>query len=71
MLQEMGMTPKQFLIAARIEKAQELLLKPGSSVLNVALEVGYSSMSQFIAAFRSQTGQLPSEVARIGRKPKV
>jgi AraC-like DNA-binding protein len=40
MLQEMGMTPKQFLIAARIEKAQELLLKPGSSVLNVALEVG-------------------------------
>lgn len=70
MLQEIGITPKQFLIAARIERAQELLEKPGSSVTDVAFEVGYNSLSQFIAAFRAQTGQLPSEVARFGRKPK-
>lgn len=71
MLQEIGLTPKQLLITVRIEKAQELLQKPGASVTDVALSVGYNSLSQFIAAFRSQTGQLPSEVARIGRKPKV
>ncbi len=71
MLQEIGLTPKQLLITARIEKAQDLLQKPGASVTDVALSVGYSSLSQFIASFRSQTGQLPSEVARIGRKPKV
>ncbi len=70
MLQEIGLTPKQFLIAARIEKAQDLLQQPGASVTAVAFEVGYNSLSQFIAAFRSQTGQLPSEVARFGRKPK-
>jgi AraC-like DNA-binding protein len=71
MLKEVGLTPRQFLIFARIEKAQELLQKPGSSVTEVAFEVGYGSLSQFIAAFRSQTGQLPSEVARFGRKPKI
>lgn len=71
MLQEIGLTPKQLVITVRIEKAQALLQKPGASVTDVALRVGYNSLSQFIAAFRSQTGQLPSEVARIGRKPKV
>ena len=71
MLQETGLTPKQFLISTRIEKAQKLLQKPGASVTDVAFEVGYGSLSQFISAFRSQTGQLPSEVARFGRKPKI
>lgn len=71
MLQEIGITPKQFLISTRIEEAQKLLQKHGSTVTEVALEVGYASLSQFIAAFRSQTGQLPSEVARFGRKPKI
>ncbi len=71
MLQEIGLSPKQFLITARIEYAQKLLLMPGASVTDVALSVGYSSLSQFISIFRSQTGQLPSEVARIGRKPKL
>lgn len=71
MLQETGLTPKQFLISSRIEKAQELLLKPGASVTEVAFEVGYGSLSQFISAFRAQTGQLPSEVTRFGRKPKI
>lgn len=71
MLQEIGLTPKQFLITARIEKAQVLLRESGVSVTEVAFEVGYNSLSQFIAAFRAQTGQLPSEVARLGRKPKI
>lgn len=68
MLQELGLTPKQFLVAARIEKALELLRKPGASVTDVAYSVGYNSLSQFISAFRAQTGQLPSEVVRIGKK---
>lgn len=71
LIQEIGMTPKQYLISVRIEKAQELLIQPNASVTDVAFEVGYNSLSQFIAAFRSQTGQLPSEVARFGRKPKI
>lgn len=71
MLNELGLTPKQILISIRIEKAQELLEKSNMPVTDVAYEVGYSSLSQFIAAFRAQTGQLPSEAARFGRKPKI
>lgn len=64
-LQETGFTPRSALIRYRISKAQELLLTPGASVTAVALDVGYSSLSQFISAFRSVTGQLPSEYAKL------
>jgi AraC-like DNA-binding protein len=54
------MTPKQAITFHRIEKAKELLQK-NQSVTDVAYEVGYSSLSQFITTFRSLTGKLPSE----------
>jgi AraC-like DNA-binding protein len=63
---ETGIPPKQWLIQLRIEKAKELLKKPGTSVTEVALAVGYSSLGQFIATFRSKTGQLPSEYLKRG-----
>lgn len=59
-LDESGMTPKQAITFHRIEKAKELLLQ-NQSVTDVAYEVGYSSLSQFITTFRSLTGKIPSE----------
>lgn len=70
MIEETNLSPRQMLIRFRVEKACELLSAPNAGVLDVALGVGYRSLSQFIAAFRSVTGQLPSEFARYGRKPK-
>ncbi len=61
-----GLQPKQWLINYRIEKAKALLKTPGTSVTDVAFSVGYNSLGQFIAAFRSRTGQLPSEYLRHG-----
>ncbi len=58
---ELGMTPKQLLMALRIEKSKELLLAGNITVTEVAFSVGYSSLSQFIAVFRQFTGQIPSE----------
>ncbi len=63
---ETGIQPKQWLIHFRIIKAKELLKKPGASVTDVALAVGYNSLGQFILAFRSRTGQLPSEFLKRG-----
>lgn len=57
---EIGMTPKQVITNYRIEKAKKLLTGGALSVTDVSLEVGYSSLSQFIATFRKATGQLPS-----------
>lgn len=63
---ETGGQPKQWMIAFRVEKAKELLKKPGASVTDVAFSVGYNSLGQFISAFRSRTGQLPSEYLKRG-----
>lgn len=65
-LKETGIQPKQWLINYRVDRAKELLKKPGISVTQVAFEVGYNSLGQFISAFRSRTGQLPSEFLRHG-----
>jgi AraC-like DNA-binding protein len=63
--QETGLTPKQWLMAMRIEEAKRLL-HTGQSVTEVAMSVGYSSLSQFISAFRARTGQLPSKFVQLG-----
>ncbi|MBI5445379.1 MAG: helix-turn-helix transcriptional regulator [Deltaproteobacteria bacterium] len=64
---ELGLTPKAVLVRNRIERARDLLAAGGASVTEVALAVGYGSMSQFLAAFRKVTGQAPSEIARMHR----
>ena len=67
-LAEIGLTPKQTLTHLRIIKAHDLLLTTDLSVTQVALEVGYGSLSNFIRNFQDLTGYLPSEVARLGQK---
>jgi AraC-like DNA-binding protein len=60
-LNEIGMTPKQLVILKRMAYAKTLL-KQKRSVTDVAFEVGYNSVSQFIVTFRKVTGQLPSSI---------
>ncbi len=64
LVKETGLQPRQWLIQFRIDKAQELLKVPGTSVTDVAYAIGYNSLSQFISAFRTRTGLLPSEFSR-------
>ena len=45
----------------RMERAAELLCTPGLSLEGVAKAVGYSSVSQFVAAFRRQYGLTPGQ----------
>jgi AraC-like DNA-binding protein len=60
-LQETGLTPKDFLILRRVEKAKGLLRKSRMTVTDIALEVGYGSLSKFIATFKRIEGILPSD----------
>ncbi|ARB92652.1 helix-turn-helix domain-containing protein [Legionella longbeachae] len=64
---ETGLQPKQWLIHYRITKAKELLRLSGNSVTQVAFKVGYNSLGQFIATFRTHTGQLPSEYLNMAK----
>lgn len=65
---ELGLTPKQTLTHLRISKAAELLAETETTVTDTAFSVGYGSLSSFIKNFQALTGQLPSEVLRLGRK---
>ncbi|MFN7729326.1 MAG: helix-turn-helix domain-containing protein [Bdellovibrio sp.] len=59
-LKEFGLSPKQVVTFYRIDQAKKLLSTGKKTVTDTAFDVGYSSVSQFIATFRKHTGQLPS-----------
>jgi AraC family transcriptional regulator len=58
--QSFGMPPQRYHIRERIERAKALLAKPGATVTDVGLTVGYSEASAFSTAFRRVTGLNPS-----------
>lgn len=62
-----GGTPHQVRIAARIDRAKELLVAEGRSVTDACLEVGFSSVGSFSALFRKRVGMCPSAFQRAYR----
>ncbi len=58
--QTTGMPPHQYLIYERMRMAKNLLSKTNLSILDIALEIGYSSSSSFSYAFRKAFGVTPS-----------
>ncbi|MFT3824409.1 MAG: AraC family transcriptional regulator [Chitinophagaceae bacterium] len=57
-----SITPFEYLLDYRMEKARELLADQNMSVLDVALTVGYKNVSGFTAAFRKRMGHAPGAV---------
>ncbi|MEM6915181.1 MAG: AraC family transcriptional regulator [Verrucomicrobiota bacterium] len=55
-----GFTLSQYFRKSRIEKAAEMLVTGQYSVSEVAIEVGYQSLSHFSKAFQAEKGCLPS-----------
>ncbi len=66
--EEIGMTPHQYLMRARIEAARELLHDTDRQVTDIALDLGFASSQHFSSAFRSLTGQCPSASRRTGKQ---
>jgi AraC-like DNA-binding protein len=61
-----GMTISLMLRRLRVERAAELLASGRMNVSEVALEVGYRSLSHFSQAFRAEKGTPPSRWLREG-----
>jgi AraC-like DNA-binding protein len=61
-----GTTPHQHRIAARLDRAKQLLAR-GAPVTDVCLEVGWSSLGTFSALFKRRVGQSPSTYRRRAR----
>lgn len=63
-----GVTPHQYLIARRIERAKELLRHGMMPITDVCTAVGFSSLGSFSTTFRSLVDESPSEYAHRWRE---
>ena len=59
-----GVTPHQYRIQARLERAKRLLAARRLSVTDVCMEVGFTSLGSFSALFARRFGEPPSAYRR-------
>ncbi|MGN6520123.1 MAG: helix-turn-helix transcriptional regulator [Dokdonella sp.] len=67
----LGVTPHQYLVRARLRRAARLLADADGAVTDVAYEVGFGDVSNFVRTFGRAAGMSPRafrHVARGGRK---
>jgi AraC family transcriptional regulator len=55
-----GVTPHQWLLRARLRNAARRLATSRDPVTEIALEVGFEDLSNFIRSFRAEFGVSPS-----------
>lgn len=56
-----GMSPLQFVTRERMTRAQQLIRETPRSLIEIGLDVGYSSPSHFAQVFRKAVGVTPTE----------
>ena len=57
--QSVGITPYQYLLQQRVERAKQLLQRQELSLVDVALACGFANQSHFTKHFKQQTGVTP------------
>lgn len=62
--QSTGVSPHQFLMQVRIDRARELLRNPGSRILDVAIACGFQTQQHFARVFRDLNRITPSDYRR-------
>ncbi|WP_438028670.1 helix-turn-helix domain-containing protein [Sorangium sp. So ce233] len=68
--ESMAMPPHRWLLHRRIERAKALMLRPGLSLAEIAVQCGFSDQSHFTRAFRRIVGVTPSSWRR-DRSPRA
>ncbi|HKA56995.1 MAG TPA: AraC family transcriptional regulator [Gemmatimonadales bacterium] len=59
-----GVTPHQYRIQVRLDRAKQLLAAQRRSVTGVCMEVGFSSLGSFSALFSRRVGEAPRDYRR-------
>ena len=62
-----GVTPHQFLLRSRLRRAARLLIDEDRPVTEIALEVGYADLSNFVRSFHRAAGVSPRAYRRASR----
>jgi AraC family transcriptional regulator len=63
----LGVTPHQYLVRARLRHAARLLADDTRSITDVALDVGFGDLSNFVRTFHRAAGVSPSGFRRAAR----
>ncbi len=63
----LGVTPHQYLVRSRLRHAAQLLAEDDRAVTDVALDVGFSDLSNFVRTFRRAAGVSPRAFRRASR----
>ena len=64
--QIVGVTPKEFCIRARMERAQTLLRESAMSIEQIASGLGYADVFFFSRQFKQRTGSSPLRWRKLG-----
>jgi AraC-like DNA-binding protein len=63
----LGVTPHQYLVRSRLRRAARLLADEERSITDVALDVGFADLSNFVRSFRRAAGVSPRGFRRAAR----
>lgn len=62
-----GVTPHQYLIRARLRRAAKLLAEADLPVTEIAFEVGFGDLSNFVRSFHRAAGHSPRDFRRLAK----
>ena len=60
--QTIEISPHQYVIQQRVERAKTMLTKTDLAIADIALQVGFSSQSHLTQQFKHLTGMTPKQV---------
>jgi len=63
----LGVTPHQYLVRSRLSRAAQLLCEQECPITELALEVGFADLSNFIRTFQRAAGISPSGFRKLAR----
>jgi len=64
--QSLGVSPHQYLLGQRVERAKHLLKNSELAIAQIALQCGFNSQSHLGKAFREATGMTPNRYRKTG-----
>lgn len=56
---ELGISPNDYILAEKMNRAKELLARPGNKIAAISYELGFSDSNYFIRAFKKIVGVTP------------
>lgn len=64
---DLGITPKEYIITLRMEKAKNLLINTDKKIAEIAGLTGYNTIQYFSEIFKERTGVTPREFREINK----